>query len=312
MASVFELMPRFKALFDGLPSAFGTGRGQWIKRPPRPEDWIDHLEGKGPGIGIGPLRADNTVKFAAIDLDEPDFDAAYEMQKYIPGESWVESSRSGNAHVWVFFSDPIEAYIPMGILREATLAAGKNHIEVFPKNHDFSKVKMGNYINLPYHGATRPILDEHREPYTVDEFLVGAEAALNDPKAWQDKARWLLIDPPSERTSRAEFGAQPNLHMCAEYILEHAEDSPITTGHRAAVYFALAKQLTNWSQIDHEEALTLLRSVNEVAGEHAIPDSELRRFLANAERGQYTSTGCDDPLVVPYCHPDCPIAFPRR
>jgi hypothetical protein len=269
------------------------------------------LEGKGPGIGIAPLKPDSTVNFAAIDLDEPDFDAAYDMQKYIPGESWVERSRSGNAHVWVFFSDPIEAWVPMGILKEATLAAGKTHVEVFPKNHDFTKVKLGNYINLPYHGSARPILDENRQPYTLDEFLAGAEAALNDPQKWRDKARWLMIDAPSERERRAEFGTQPNLHICAEFIIEHAEDNPITTGHRAAVYFALAKQLTNWAQVDHEEVLSIMRSVNDVSPDR-IEDSELRRILGNAERGQFTSTGCDDPLVTPFCHPDCPIAYPRR
>jgi hypothetical protein len=314
--SVYELLPNFRRLFSGLDTAFGTGRGQWIKRPPRPEDWIDHLEGKGPGIGIAPLRQDSTVKFAAIDLDEPDFDAAREMQKYIPGTSWIERSRSGNAHVWVFFSEPVEAWVPMGILKEATLAAGKTHVEVFPKNHDFTKVKLGNYINLPFHGNERPILhfDEDGDdfPYDPELFIADAEASLNEPSKWRDKARWLMIDPPSERERRAEFGTQPNLHMCAEYIIEHAEDNPITPGHRSATYFALAKQLTNWSQVDHEETLAIMRSVNEAAGTDSIPDSELRRILGNAERGQFTSTGCDDPLVTPFCHPECPIAYPRR
>jgi hypothetical protein len=79
------------------------------------------------------------------------------MQEYIPGTSFIERSRSGNAHVWVFFSEPLEAWVAMGILKEATSGGGKQHVEVFPKNHDFAKVKLGNYINLPYHGSDRPI-----------------------------------------------------------------------------------------------------------------------------------------------------------
>jgi hypothetical protein len=308
----YELFPRFAALFDGLTTAFGTGAGRWVKRPLRPEDWVSHLQGIGPGIGVAPLRPDNTVKFAAIDLDEPDFEAAREMQGYLPGPSFIERSRSGNAHVWVFFREPLEAWVAMGILKEATLAAGKMHVEVFPKNHDFSRVKLGNYINIPYHGGERPILAGPEESATlpVEDFLDNAERALNDTEEWRKKARWLLISPPEERERSAAFGTQKNLHVCAEHIIENAETNPILEGHRASVYFALAKQLTNWELVDHDEALDIMRSVNEASPDR-INDSELRRILGNVERGQFTSTGCDDPLFAPYAHPSCPIANPR-
>ena len=306
---------QFAALFSGLDTAFGTGKGSWVKRPVQRNDYASHVRGEGAGIGIAPLRPDNTVTFAAIDLDEDDFEAAFEMTEYIPGPAWVEKSRSGNAHVWVFFSDPIEAWVPMGILKEATLAAGKDHVEVFPKNHDFSRVKLGNYINLPYHGNERPIVARREDgtlyPVGFDNFLHVATARRNSPNEWRRKAEWLLISPPDQRERSAEFGTQPRLHICAEHVLEHADTNPVTEGHRAAVYFALAKQLTNWRDCDHDEALMLMRSVNE-ASPDTISDSELRRILGNAERGQFTSTGCDDPLFAPYAHPDCPIANPRR
>lgn len=324
MANVYELMPRFRELFAGLEHAFGTGRGEWIKRPHRPEDWIKHLNGEGPGIGIAPLRPDNTVTFAAIDLDEPDFAAAREMQGFLPGRTFVERSRSGNAHVWVFFRDPIEAWVPMGILKTATEAAGKRFVEVFPKNHDFARVKLGNYINLPFHGSRRPILiddlaslsgpHDHTDEFefsemTLEGFVNAAEESRNDPEEWRKRARWLLLEPPESREKLAEFGNQNHLHICAEHILENAEENPVLEGHRAVVYFCLAKQLTNWNQVDHDEALSMMRAVNE-ASPDKISDTELRRILGNAERGQFTSTGCDDPLFAPYAHPDCPIANP--
>jgi hypothetical protein len=269
------------------------------------------------GIGVAPLRPDNTVLFAAIDLDEPDFEAAREMQEYIPGPSFLEKSRSGNAHVWVFFSEPLEAWVAMGILKEATLAAGKAHVEVFPKNYDFSKVKLGNYINLPYHGQQRPVVCCNNgrgltvEPLTdLGMFLDLAEANKNSAEEWRKRAMWLQIHAPEEREKSAEFGTQRFLHVCAEHIMENAEDNPVLEGHRAVVYFNLAKMLTNWEDCDHEEALMLMRSVNE-ASPDSISDSELRRILGNAERGQFTSTGCDDPLFAPYASPSCPIAHPR-
>jgi hypothetical protein len=312
--SLFKEVGRFQALFDGFPTAFGTGDGRWIKRPPTAMDWLGHLEGKGKGIGIGPLRPDSTVKFAAIDLDEPNFDAAREMQDYIPGPSFIERSRSGCAHVWVFFKDPIEAWVPIEFLKYAIHAAGLKSVEVFPKNHDASKVKLGNYINLPYHGKDRPIITFTRGEgnsgkhvtWTLEGFLDEVAAnGRNDPEKWMLKANWMHFVPPEQRERKSEFGTQANLHMCAEHIIS-GEAGAITEGHRNAVYFALACQLTNWVDCSHDEALGWMRQVNEFSD--SVPDQELQRILANAERGEYTGTRCDDPLVSPFTHPDCPIA----
>jgi hypothetical protein len=312
--NVYDALPRFRRLFSGLDEAFGTGEGRWVKRPPRPEDFIDHLNGVGPGIGIGPLRPDNTVLFAAIDLDEPDFEAAREMQQYIPGPSFIERSRSGNAHVWVFFAEPLEAWVAMGLLKLATEAVGKDHVEVFPKNWDFQRVTFGNYINLPYHGNERPILFwrdtvQRFEPYDLDGFLLDAAMHRNDPEVWRKKARFMQLVDPATRKDGGEFGTAPNLHVCARRIIE--DGLPIHEGNRNGVFFMLAKCLSNWSQVDHEEALELMLSVNDESPD-PLPRSEIIRILGNAERGRYTSTGCDDALCLPYADPSCPIAFPSR
>lgn len=321
---------RFATLFDGLKIAHGTGRGEWVKRPLRPQDWVDHLNGRGPGIGVAPLREDNTVRFAAIDLDEPDFDAAREMQRYIPGASFVERSRSGNAHVWVFFSAACPAWLAMGVLREATLAAGKRGVEVFPKNWDFERVKYGNYINLPYHGDQRPILrdpgdvepfqdswypdeqaarERSAKEYPLNEFLESAQESLNDPDDWHRRASLMQIEPPSNKRS-ATFGQQPNLHSCAERIIDGTA-GVVSEGHQNATLFMLAKCLTNWEQVDHDEALDLLWTTASELFDPVPPRREVVRILSNVERARYTSTGCDDPLVQPYSDPRCPIANPR-
>ncbi len=302
-------------LHSGLDIAFGTGAGRWVKRPPTLDDFRQHLGGEGPGIGIAPLRPDNTVMFAAIDLDEPDFDAAKEMMEFIPGVSWLERSRSGNAHVLVYFKEPLEAWVAMGLLREAITAAGKQFVEVFPKNHDFSRVKLGNYINLSFHGDTRPILasslDVDAEPPTLEEFVEEATALRNDPAKWRKRADWLMISDPSQREgTRAEFGEQANLHICAEHVLS-GEAGIIHHGSQNATLFMLAKCLTNWKGCDSHEALTLMRLAAFDLFDPSPPDSEIRRILANVERARYTSTGCDDPLVLAVAHPDCPIAHPR-
>lgn len=318
--NVYELWRPFIDLFGGLKDsqaigAFGTGAGRWVKRPLSPNDVLDHLQGKGPGIGVPPLRPDNTVVFASIDLDEPDFQAARDMQQWIPGSSYVERSRSGNAHIHVFFDEPIEAWVPMGILKEATKAAGKEHVEVFPKNHDFSKVKFGNYINLPYFGKTRPVLaygkidwDNTKDwiEYTLENFIASVcNRGLNAPEEWHKRARWLQIVEPQVREASTE--PQKVLHMCAEYIVDGATsgERPITEGHRSAVYFALSSQLRAWEDLSDDESWDLLVECN-VASPDPMDPRELRRIFNNA--GSFRSTRCDDPLVAPFTHPDCPIA----
>jgi hypothetical protein len=304
----------FINLFGGFADsnaigAHGTGAGRWVKRPLGAFDVASHLAGDGVGIGVPPLRPDNTVVFAAIDLDEPDFDAAREMQQYIPGTSFIERSRSGNAHVWVFFAEPIEAWLPMALLREAVTAAGKKGVEIFPKNHDFAKVKLGNYINLPYHGSNRPILNPaDGKVMDLAWFIDVAQLRKQDPEEWRKKARWLLLAPPEERERSHEFGGQQQLHLCAEYIIDNALSgvNPVMEGSRSIVYFNLSKMLLNWSAIDEEEAWETVVDVDEASPDRMDP-RELRRVFENAVRGQYTSTGCDDPVMAEYVHPDCPI-----
>lgn len=317
----YENATRFINLFGGLDrinqiGAFGTGKGEWVKRSLTHQDVRLHLAGQGPGIGLAPLGPQNDVMFCAIDLDEPDFDAALEMAGFLPGQAWLERSRSGNAHVWAFFKAPLEAWVARGIMQEAILAACKSHVEVFPKNHDFSKVKYGNYINLPWHGKDRPIMliDYHgtggMEPWNLEEWLEDAEQALIEPEEWRKRSRWLMLEPPENRERHSTFGEAQRLHRCAEYIVQHRDDNPVVEGHRAAVYFALAKMFSNFAGFDHDEALMMMELVNESSPD-PVPSSELRRILSNAERGGYTSTDCDSPLVRPFADPDCPIANPQ-
>lgn len=314
-----ETVNGFMELFRGYTKAYGTGRGGWIHQPPTRGNFQSHLEGKGYGLGIGPLREDDTCYFAAIDLDRPDFALAHECMKLLPGTSWLERSRSGNAHVLVFFEAPVEAWVVRGIMRETLAAVGERAVEVFPKNDRLLPGMFGNYLNLCYFGDTRPVVASHGTDtveYDSNGMPVGAFVPLalgfrNDPSDWRKRARWLGIPSPQERAANTrEFGTMGHLHMCAEYVIARRDENPVTAGHRAIVYFNLAKMLTNWSQIDHDEALAMMALVND-ASPDPIPSEEMSRILANAERGAFTSTGCDDPLFAPFAHPDCPIANGR-
>lgn len=318
-----EVLQGFTDLFMGFSTAYGTGRGGWVHSPPTDREFRAHLTGLGEGLGIGPLRPDGTVSFAAIDLDEPDFALAQEMMKLLPGVSWLERSRSGNAHVHVFFRHPIEAWIARGILREACAALGRRNVEIFPKTDRLLPGMVGNYLNLPYFGKTRPMIawkdDEgiKTKPFLwnpasveipLNRFVAMALANTNTPETWRKRASWLGIPSPEERakTNSATFGASPTLHMCGQYLLENRDENPVVEGHRASVYFAFSKMLANWSEIDDQEALEMLALVNDSSPD-PISNQEIERIYRNAKRGEFTSTGCDDPLFEPYRHPDCKI-----
>jgi hypothetical protein len=296
------MLTDYMKLFLGRTDAWGTGRGEVIRGHVSADLFDDHLHGRGEGLGIFPLLDDATVNFSVIDLDEPDFESARSMQDLLPGTTWLERSRSGNAHVWAFFSEPCEAWVARGLMREATVAIDKPRVEVFPKQDRLMEGMVGNYINLPYFGGTRPMID----CASPEEFVSRAMAVRNDPESWRKRARFVGLEAPEERERTSEFGDQAQLHSCAEHIIANRFVNPIREGHRNTVYFNVAKQILNWREVDEDEAWNLLVEL-EGASPDRIPERELRRIFDNAKRGEWVSTGCDDPLMSPYILPDCPI-----
>ena len=102
----------------------------------------------------------------------------------------------------MFFDEPIEAWIARGILKEVILAAGKAHVEVFPKADRLMPGMLGSYLNLPYYGDTRPVISNSYEartgPMTLEEFVEEATASAT-ARTRGASARWLQISSPDER-----------------------------------------------------------------------------------------------------------------
>lgn len=310
---------QFAELFAGRTDAVGLGSGG-VARPSNGVSvrmYADHLRGLGGhDIGIFPMLDDSTVWFAAIDLDEHNTELALDMALFLPGVVWLEESRSKGYHIWAFFERPCPAWAARGVLRGASVASGRRDVEIFPKQDRLMEGMVGNYINLPLFGDTRPILwrtgdepDLASPGYTPAAFLDAALADRNDPDGWEAAARHMGAVPPSERPV-SDFGERSYLHCCAAHIIKHRNDNPLQPGHRSVVLFSLAKQILNCEQYNEDEALELVEAVNQSAAV-PLPPSEVRRFVRNAARGRWTSTGCDEPAFQPYADPDCPIANPK-
>ena len=115
-----DRIQRFMALFSGYTKAYGTydpnGLGGSSKQKPRQwkensspciERFESHLNGKKP-VGIYLLNDNEMVQFAAIDIDVYPVEHAKISQQL---KEWglpfvVCNSKSGGAHVYVFFNEP--------------------------------------------------------------------------------------------------------------------------------------------------------------------------------------------------------------
>lgn len=161
------LAKRFMALFAGLERAHGVykipnrqaaegekvkGRALTEHKPVTVDLWAQHLEGKQ-GIGIIPIRDDNTVSWAAIDVDVYPLDLVELERKVIEQRMplVVVRSKSGGAHLFLFCAEPLPARYVRAKLEGWVVALGYPKLEIFPKqNVQADEKDVGNWINMPY------------------------------------------------------------------------------------------------------------------------------------------------------------------
>jgi hypothetical protein len=160
-------LEQFRKLFRGHQNAHGEyglvkgeKRVKTEKTPIPDEMWESHLAGEGPFIGVIPIREDSQCYFGALDVDDDEIDhvtLAQQVQElHLP--LIVCRSKSGGAHLYVFFKEPVPAKLLIERLKIwADLLQLKNPdgraIEIFPKQHKLSGTRIGNWINLPYYGG---------------------------------------------------------------------------------------------------------------------------------------------------------------
>lgn len=190
----------FLSLFAGYDKAFG----QWDPSKPRRSashtvsepltlaQVEAHLEGKV-GLGIVPIREDDTCSWGVLDVDAHDethhidLDEAEAVIREAKLPLLVCQSKSRGAHLFLFLRRPLAARLVQSVLKdwskklkislrdEDGRQVGTAVIEVFPKQ--IKQQGVGNWLNLPYFNAS----DTNRFAYnagkklTLDEFLAAAE-----------------------------------------------------------------------------------------------------------------------------------------
>lgn len=147
----------FKSLFRGSILAHGTwekstGNMATVKGSPTDDDYKNHLDGKR-GLGIIPVTTEGTCYYAAIDIDIDTIDhqELYDRinKRKIPLN--VCRSKSGGAHLYVFFREPRPSGETQKLLRRwAALLGYPSKTEIFPKQTKSTEANFGNWLNLPY------------------------------------------------------------------------------------------------------------------------------------------------------------------
>lgn len=209
------LRERFSTLFRGYEKAFGTfditrsndkgkkeGKAVTIHGVVTNEIWEGHLNGTRAGIGIVPLKDDNTCNFGVIDIDSYNInheDLSERLEKeHIP--LVLCRSKSGGAHLYMFLKDAVEADALIEKLNIIASYLGYGGSEVFPKQSsriDLEK-DIGNWINLPYHNVEKCLRYAviNRQPASLEKFIDFAESiALSSEQFYNFKIEIPFDDP---------------------------------------------------------------------------------------------------------------------
>ena len=158
---------RMADLFKGFSGGYGTYDARFlgkvggkqkvhqfmVKEPPTIDLLKAHLFGQTP-VGIYLLDDNEQVSFGAIDIDvyPIDLGALANRLDQMSLPLIVCNSKSGGAHVYVFFESPQDPAETIDVLKTIAEAIGYPGVEVFPKQAKRPSGGYGNYINLPFFG----------------------------------------------------------------------------------------------------------------------------------------------------------------
>ncbi len=256
------------------------------RSPARLSDFVDHLDGKR-GLGSVPLRPDGTCRFGAIDVDDPATDHAALAKKVAERQLplTVCRSKSGGAHLYVFFYEPgAPAAEARALLRHYAALLGYPGAEVFPKQDQIREGEVGNWINLPYFAAgqtTRYAVGPDGRAWTLQEFLTGVR----------------FLDP----AQLPEIGGSAPLPVAGDIPQKIAPPLPETLaeGQRNTLLFSLACSMRRRGA-SVEAIRAALREENQRRCRPPLDEAEIERTILKSV-GRYeagAAPGAADELIL--------------
>ena len=197
-----DTIEAFASLFKGRTDAHGQVN-ECIYELVTLKHYEKHLKGEV-NLGIYFVLDDSTCHFAAIDLDEKDFNKAKAMRDELTRNSipaYITESKSKGFHVYCFAVERFKAVEIRRVLRHI-LNKLSIKAEVFPKQ-DYHQPDdpdgtrhPGSYINLPGFGYTRPFLSGDLKEVPLE---VALERIKRIPQEAIDR---ILLTLPKEESSK--------------------------------------------------------------------------------------------------------------
>lgn len=188
-----SLAERFMQLFSGMDRAYGTydinatredgkqvGAASTKRGDVTAELWQRHLAGKQ-GLGIIPIRDNNSCSFGAVDIDQYNIDHAKIVRNIRSKDLPLMPCRtkSGGMHVYCFSENPVPAMKMKSKLAEVAALLGFGKAEIFPKQSHIlaEQGDVGQWINMPYFNGVRGM-----------RYGVGVDGNALSPEEYIDQA----------------------------------------------------------------------------------------------------------------------------
>ena len=226
-------MQNFRKIFEGNNSAYGqliltgetTEKGKavgkaFIKREVIPDKlWQEHLDGKDPALGVIPINENNDCRWGCIDVDVYDLDhkklaASIKSHKF---PLIMFRSKSGGAHLFLFTTEFIPAFMMQGKLKVMAEALGYEGSEIFPKQTEIlaERGDIGNFLNLPYHGGMRGLryaMDESGNALSLEDFYTYYEQKAQT----SDQVQKIIVTKEVVKKNEAFKDGPPCLNKLAD------------------------------------------------------------------------------------------------
>jgi hypothetical protein len=302
---------RFARLFDGLQRVRGSyklgnskrekdkvvGAAKTVKEPITEQHWLNHFAGVE-GLGVVPIRDDQCCMFAAFDVDIYSTDLKKLNAKVLALYPCFVLCRtkSGGAHLYVFFSKPAVASLVRAKFVEIGPALGlATSTEIFPKQKDLKPTDIGNWINLPYYNTEGPTAryayDQNNNAIsTLDGFCDYAEGLKVTPEEFFDLDTY---------DSEVKFGDGP---PCLEAL--HREG--ITPGNRNNALFNVGVYF-RYKTSDFWKEELVKYNVEELR--ESVSKNEIVGIIKSLDKQKYFYK-CNDQPICNHCKKELCVTKP--
>jgi hypothetical protein len=296
---------KFKNIFEGLKIAYGQyqkgersengskqqGKAFIVRKNVSDDLWENHLQGKGPALGIIPIREDNSCRWGCIDIDSYNLDHSGLIQsiRHLNFPLIVCRSKSGGAHVFLFTKEFISAALMQNTLKKISKVLGYEGSEIFPKQTEIlvERGDTGNFLNLPYYNGTKGLryaINDSGSSCTLEEFyeLYGVYACT------EAQVKGIKIE--EKKIEEAFPSGPPCLNKLAS--VGFGEGSRNNALFNIAVYYKQAHP-DSWEDKIVEANLKYM--------EPKLSNSEVQQLIKSVNRKGYDKYRCKDAPINAVC-----------